>query len=115
MVTTVSQFIEQVGSMIKGASKHTLSSINPSNFKDPAQTLVSNLYQFIGNYPVPNQIISSRWMHMNWYLLASRKAWWIVGGGGGELIDDNCVLITCSMNPETAVTLTTGHCIFCTS
>jgi len=49
---------------------------------------------------------------MNRYLLASRNAWWIVGGGGGELIDDNCVLIfliTCSMNPETAVTFTSGH------
>ena len=50
---------------------------------------------------------------MNWYLLASREvsrlALWIVEG----LIDDKgfflISLITCSMNPETAVTFTHGH------
>ena len=42
------------------------------------------LWKFIGNYPVQNWIIASRWMHTNWYLLVSRKvslqAWWIVRG-----------------------------------
>ena len=42
------------------------------------------LRKFIGNYPVQNWIIASRWMHTNWYLLVSRKvsllAWWIVRG-----------------------------------
>ena len=45
MVTAVSGFIKQVGSMIKENSKTQLSSINPliipSSFKELAQTLVS--------------------------------------------------------------------------
>ena len=31
------------------------------------------LWKFIGNHPVQNWIIASRWMHRTWYLLVSRK------------------------------------------
>ena len=49
----------------------------------------------------------------NWYLLAGRQvsllAWWIAR----RLIDDDgafdFLIITCSLNPETAVTFTCGH------
>ena len=33
----------------------------------------ANPYKFIGNFSVKNWIIASRWMHTNWYLLASRE------------------------------------------
>ena len=58
MATGISGFIEQVGSMIRGIPKHEL-----------ASTPVSVHSQ----YPVQNQIIASRWLYMNWYLLASRQ------------------------------------------
>jgi len=65
MVTAVCRFIEQVG------FQNTIF-INPLiislSFKELAQTYTQqvNLYKFIGNYPVQNQIITSRWMHMSW-------------------------------------------------
>ena len=59
MVTTDSRFIEQVGSMIKGISKH---SYHPSTFHNSirlqrvsADTCQwASLYQLIGDYPVQN-------------------------------------------------------------
>ena len=54
MVTAVSRFIEQVGSMIKEIPKHNYQQSNPSNFKE----LAGQPNQFIGNYPVQNQIIA---------------------------------------------------------
>ena len=39
MVTAVSGFIEQVGSMIKGIPKHNDHQSTPSSFKELAQTL----------------------------------------------------------------------------
>ena len=53
------------------------------------------LWKFIGNYPVQNWIIASRWMHTNWYL------WWIVRATI-VLIFEN----TYSMNLETGPTFT---------
>ena len=48
------------------------------------------MHPFAGYYLVQNQIISSRWMHMNWWMLASRQVslkldglwgrWWSVFG-----------------------------------
>ena len=89
------KFIEQVDSMIKGISKHNYHPSTPHNSiklqissADTCQQ--ANLYQFIGNYPVQNWIIASRWVHMNWYLLGrllSLLTRWIVRG----VIDDICV------------------------
>ena len=76
MVTAVSGFIEQVGSMIKEFQNKvtihpklpSIQSYHPST--DTCQQ--ANLYQFIGNYPIQNWISASRWMHMNWYMLGSK-------------------------------------------
>ena len=83
MVTAVSWFIEQFGSMVK-EFRNLIIIINPltirSSFKELAQTLVKKptcSYQFIGNYQVQNWIIYSRWMHMNWYMLASKQVSWL--------------------------------------
>ena len=76
MVTAVSGFIEQVGSMIK-EFQNTIIINQPhqASCKELAQTLVSKptCNQFIGNSPVQNWIIASRWMHMNGCMLASKQ------------------------------------------
>ena len=57
MVTAVSGFIEQVGSMIKGIPKHNHPPHNYTIKLQKASTDIcqeANLYQFIGNYPVQN-------------------------------------------------------------
>ena len=64
MVTAVSRFIEQVGSMIKGIPQH--------NYNSLGQTF--DMYPPAGYYLVLNRIIASRWMHINLYILASRHA-----------------------------------------
>ena len=70
MVTAVSGFIEQVG-MIK-EFQNTIITINPliipSSFKELAQTLAIKPTCINQNWT-----IASRWMHMNWYMLASRQ------------------------------------------
>ena len=69
MVTPVSGFIEQVGSVIKGIP-HTCN-YHPStlhnSIKELAQTLVSKT-TYISNRQLfcSELIITSRWMHMNW-------------------------------------------------
>ena len=55
--------------MIKEIPKYNYQQSNPSNFKE----LAGQPNQFIGNYPVQNQIFARRWMNMNWYLLASTQ------------------------------------------
>ena len=84
MVTAVSGFIEQVGSMIREFQNTIIIPqllTIPSSFKVWASTntcQLANLYQLIGTYPVQNWIIASRWMQMNWYLFVvlSRLALW---------------------------------------
>ena len=74
----------------------------------------ANLYKFIGNYPVRTGSLNCQQMdaYINWYLLAGRQvslpALWIVKG----LIVFLISLITCSMDPETALTFTHGQ-LFC--
>ena len=77
MVTAVSGFIEQGISMIKTQ----WSSIN--------LYLAVCMHQSAANYSFQNWIITSRWMHMNWCVLAGRQvsvialffeAWWRVDG-----------------------------------
>jgi len=74
MVTAVSGFIEQVGNMITGIPKHNYHHQPPHNSiklqrvtTDTCQQVY--LWKFIGNYPVQNWIIASRWMHTKWYLM----------------------------------------------
>ena len=69
MVTAVSKFIEQAGSMIKEFQNTIIPLITPSSFKELAQTV--HMHPPAGYYLVLNRIITSRWMHM--YMLASRQ------------------------------------------
>ena len=75
MVTAVSRFIEQVGSMIKGIPKHNYPTHNTIFFlaskSKHAQTV--HMHPPAGCYLVLNRILVSRWMHMNWYILANRQ------------------------------------------
>ena len=66
------------GSMIKGIPKHNYHPSTPSQFHLASDTcLLANMsvhmHPSVGYYPVQNRIIASRWMHMNWYTLASRQ------------------------------------------
>ena len=69
MVTAVSGFIEQVGSMNKGIPKHKYHQPPHNSIKLQRATTdtcqQANLYKFIGNYSVQNWIIASRWLHMS--------------------------------------------------
>ena len=75
MVTAVSGFIEQVGSMITGSPKHNNKPASqPVSVHMHLSAYISvRMHPSAGYYPVWNQIIAGRWMRMNWYTLASRQ------------------------------------------
>ena len=75
MITAVPGLIEQVGSVIKEFQNTIIINQPHHNFvtlqrasTDTCQQ--ANLYQFIGSY---HWTIASRWMHMNWCMLASKQ------------------------------------------
>ena len=83
-VTAVSGSIDQGDILIKENSKTQLSSIKPlifsSSFKEKnyhrhlsaTQQTSVHMHPSAGNYPILNQIITSRWMHAGNYLVQNR-------------------------------------------
>ena len=92
--------VHRYKSMIKGQCSSIITPTIPSCFKELAQTRPSICWLYI-YYPVQNQRMDA---YIHW--LADKCLW--------SLMDDNLLCfgflrLTCSANPETAVTCTCGH------
>ena len=88
-VTAVSGSIEQVGSVIKEIPKHN--QLQRASRKLLCYWTSVCMHPSAGNFPVLNWRIASRWLHMNWCLLAVCASSLKLDGFKMRLMDDNYV------------------------